>query len=480
MSDRQQLNDGRAERWSSGTPAWWLVLTRELPDLWIGGKAHILILIYCELLGIWAYVLASNSELSLVPPKEMVFETLKATISCSMFICVIIGVDSISGERERATLEGLLLTPTSRRQIVVGKFLAAVSPWPATLVITVPYWHVLSQGDEVFAQTVLWGALMGTIMSLALAGIGILVSLWSNSNKTSMFVGLGLYLFLLLPTQLPGQAQTGKMGALLQQVNPMAATTHFLAKLLVNNRTWEEMWPWFVSPALLCALVIGLLVVYASPGLRLEAGKPGRLRIYVRRVAGLSMIVGLMASLGAAPALALGTQEGQASRPSANGELLQIIIDVDHKVVKAGDPVLYHTVVTNHAAEASPPLTVAMNIINLDQKGGVVDPEDWSPERTQYIERLEPGESAKLAWRVNSILDGDYMVYMVAVPKPAGPKATSHPVASSGIHLTVTPFTRLNPGGVLPYAIGGPVLLLLGIILVQRIRRRGVDTGAPQ
>jgi hypothetical protein len=137
-------------------------------------------------------------------------------------------------------------------------------------------------------------------------------------------------------------------------------------------------------------------------------------------------------------------------------------------------------VVTNHAAEASPPLTVAMNIINLDQKGGVVDPEDWSPERTQYIERLEPGESAKLAWRVNSILDGDYMVYMVAVPQPAGPKATSHPVASSGIHLTVTPFTRLNPGGVLPYAIGGPVLLLLGIILVQRIRRRGVDTGAPQ
>jgi hypothetical protein len=50
-------------------------------------------------------------------------------------------------------------------------------------------------------------------------------------------------------------------------------------------------------------------------------------------------------------------------------------------------------------------------------------------------------------------------------------------VASSGIHLTVTPFTRLNPGGVLPYAIGGPLLVALAIFVVYRIRRRGIDSG---
>jgi len=50
-------------------------------------------------------------------------------------------------------------------------------------------------------------------------------------------------------------------------------------------------------------------------------------------------------------------------------------------------------------------------------------------------------------------------------------------VASSGIHLTVTPFTRLNPGGVLPYAIGGPIVVLLGIIVLYRMRRKQIDTG---
>jgi hypothetical protein len=120
-----------------------------------------------------------------------------------------------------------------------------------------------------------------------------------------------------------------------------------------------------------------------------------------------------------------------------------------------------------------------MNIINLDAAGDIVDPEDWSPQRTQYIETLTPGQSTTLSWRVNAILDGDYLVYMVVIPEPAGQNATSLPIASAAIHLTVTPFTRLNPGGVLPYALGGPVLLLLGMSLLQRYRRKQIDTGAP-
>ena len=62
-------------------------------------------------------------------------------------------------------------------------------------------------------------------------------------------------------------------------------------------------------------------------------------------------------------------------------------------------------------------------------------------------------------------------------PEVSIPYATSQPMASSGIHLTVTPFTRLNPRGVLPYAIGGPVFLALGIVLIYRRRRRNIDMG---
>lgn len=468
MSDTPATLDSGAAPGRFTVPTWWLVFIREMADLWIGGKALVLIFIYSLIVGVITYVMAANSELSLIPPKEMVYETLKIAIAIGGIIGLIIGADSISGERERATLEGLLLTPTSRRQIVLGKFLAASSPWPAALLIAAPYLAVLAQGDEVFGQALLWGGLLGSLVAPALTGVGMLVSFWCNTNKTSMFVSLTLYLMLLVPAQLPGRAQTGVAGQFLQWVNPLAAANHFLSKILTNNRTVEEFRAWLVSPLVFLLIVVGLLFLYASPGLRLEAGRKSRFWSRLGRAVGLSVLAAALLALSSGPALAF--QGRQA-------EDIQVTIDRDAEIVRAGDAVLFNTTIKNTATEMAPPLIVAMNLINLDAEGEIVDPEDWSPERTQYIASLAAGQSATLAWRVNTILDGDYMVYMVVIPQPDDAEETSQPVASSGIHLTVTPYSKLNPRGVLPFTIGVPLVLLLSILFLFRLRRQGIDSG---
>ena len=96
---------------------------------------------------------------------------------------------------------------------------------------------------------------------------------------------------------------------------------------------------------------------------------------------------------------------------------------------------------------------------------------------TQYIETLSPGESVTLDWVVNTILDGDFMVYMVLIPEPEGPNSTSRVISSPGIHITVERFVRINPGGILPFAIGIPLLLILGMYILFRQRQKGVDAG---
>jgi ABC-2 type transport system permease protein len=447
---------------------------RELSELWLGGKAPVLLLIFSVLLGIMTWVMASNSELSLIPPQEMTYETLKAAIAVGLFISMIIGADSISGERERATLEGLLLTPTSRRQIVIGKFLAGITPWPVAMAIAVPYMWVLSQGNEVFRAAVPWGALLGTVLAPAFTGLGMLASFWANSNKTSLFTGLGLYVLFLLPSQLPGRAQTGLAGSLLQQVNPIAATNHFLSKVLVNNRSLGEWWPFLIAPVAFAVMVYTVLFLFAAPRLHLDASEGSKFWTNIGRRLGLatSALFAVLV-LGSSSVLAQG--QAEPGKTSAAQLPLHITVDMDYTIVKAGDKVTYNTVLSNSGTETSPPLSVAMNIINLDAAGDVVDPEDWSPQRTQYIETLAPGQTTKFSWIVNAILDGDYLIYMTLIPEPAGQKATSQPVASSAIHLTVTPFTKLNPRGVLPYAVGGPIVLLLGMSLLRRHRRRQIE-----
>ena len=454
----------------SALPTWWIVFIRELSELWVWGKALTLILLYSLYLGVSSYVFAANGELSLIPPKEMIYLTISGAITVGLFIALIIGADSFSGERERSTLETLLLTSASRRQIVVGKFLASITPWPVAMLIAIPYVVVLSQGDAILGSAILWGAVMGTLLSPAFTAFAMLVSAWSGSNRTSLFASLTAYLLFVLPVQFPGGAQAGTFGRLLKQLNPLEGADHFLEKIIVNNRTAGELMPFLWASIIFAILVFVLLFLFAAPRLRVDGGIPVKThRRKSSAVLGMTLIA-LLLSSQTFPARALEMSQLESGA-------LQISIDKSSAVTKNGDKVEFHTVVTNNDTTASPPLIVAMNIINLDAQGDVVDPEDWSPQRSQYLASLAPGESADQSWLINTILEGEYMVYMVVVPAPSSLDATSQPVASSGIHLKVNPFTRLNPGGILPLAFGTPIILLLIMMGIIRVRRRGIDTG---
>lgn len=452
-------------------PTWWVVFIRELSELWIWGKALTLIILYSIYLGASSYIFAANSELSLIPPKEMIFLTLAGAINVSLFVALIIGADSFSGERERATLEALLLTPAKRRQIVAGKFLASISPWPVAMLIAIPYTVVLSQNDPILGTALLWGAILGSLLSPAFTGFAMIVSLWSVSNRTSLFVSLTVYILFYLPVQFPGSAQTGTFGRLLKQLNPLEGADHFLEKIIVNNRTVSELLPFLWASIIFAILVFAILFLFAAPRLRLDGGIPIRFGRKANKImVSLILLVSLLLSISAIPV--------KAYRPAqAAANELQITIDKEAVVAKNGDRVDFNTAVTNNASTASPPLIVAMNIINLSSKGDVVDPEDWSPQRTQYLEPLAPGEASTQSWVLNTILEGDYTVYVVVIPEPVAPNQTSQPITSPGVHVTVEHFARLNPGGILPYAIGIPLILVLVLAGVLWLRRRNTDTG---
>lgn len=258
----------------SDRPVWWLVFRQELDDLWVGGKALNLLILFGILMSITAFLLATNSELSLTPPRMMIVVMVQSAITFGLFIGLVIAAESFSGERERATLEPLLLAPAGRRQIALGKFLAALSPWPIAYLFCVPYVITLSQGDLALWPVLVWGAIVGTLTTVAFTGLGMLVSLWSNSSRTSLFVGLMIYIVALLPAQLPGEFQATAAGAVVQAVDPLEAVRQFLLKGFIDVRPVEELWPLLYAPVLTTVVILGVLFLYAAPRLRLEADAP--------------------------------------------------------------------------------------------------------------------------------------------------------------------------------------------------------------
>lgn len=457
-----------AETWEPALPAWRVVLSRELAELWIGGKGLYLILAFSVLLGIETFVLATNAELNLFTPRDMVYEITKIAIQVSMLIGLIIGADSISGERERRTLEAYLLTPASRNQFVLGKFLAGLTAWPVALVLTVPFMVRLSQGGGAIPRAALGGALVGVLLIPAFVAIGIFVSFWCSSNKTSYFISLGIFLVFVLQDR--------------QWLNPIPVGFDFLDKLVVGHADGVvveggegltplpvgDIWRSLVPPLVFTLITLAVVFFYVGRNLSLEVRLKSRGIARIARLGGLTaMAVGVVLA---------GSSVASADVPSTGGDL-KMAISRDHMVGRAGDSVEFKTVLTNTGKKRTAPLIVAMNIINLSKSGDVVDPEDWSPERTQYVDGLDPGKSVTLPWTVDAVLDGNYMVYLVGVPQPAGPGASSQVVTSPGLHLTIGAFSNLNPSGVLPYTIGVPLAVLVVIMLMLTLRRRRVDAG---
>lgn len=234
-----------------------VVTARELRDLWLGGRGLLLTFAFSLLLSVVAYLVATNRGLNFLEHRETVNLLLQVVIAVGALLALLAAADTISGERERGTLESLLLTPVSRLEITVGKLLGALSLWAVAFLVAIPYIWFLARSVGLTRDALLTGAVVGTLLALFLASFGVLVSVFAGSNRVSLSVSLLLLLALFVPTQLPSNAQQGWAGDLLLRANPMTAGEHYVGKVVTNGHAWSTDLAWLVSP-LLCAAVFAV------------------------------------------------------------------------------------------------------------------------------------------------------------------------------------------------------------------------------
>jgi ABC-2 type transport system permease protein len=259
----------------SGKRGWIVVLEQELRDLWLGGRGLLLSLAFSVLLSVIAYLVATNKALNFLEQREAVNLTLQVAIAVGALLTLLAAADAVSGERERGTLESLLLTPVSRLELTAGKLLAALSLWLVAFAITVPYVWFLARGIGVVADALAAGLVVGTLLAIFLASLGIVVSVFTGSNRVSLTLSLFLLLALFAPTQLPSSAQKGWAGDLLLRVNPLTAGEHYVGKIVVDGHAWRDDASWLVSP-IVAALVFAAAASFVGGRfLRLRGGGSG-------------------------------------------------------------------------------------------------------------------------------------------------------------------------------------------------------------
>jgi ABC-2 type transport system permease protein len=246
----------------------WVVCRRELLDLWLSGRGIPLTLAYAVLLSVTSYLVASNQALNFLEQREAVNLTLQVAVAVGGLLVLLAAGDAISGERERETLETLLLTPAPRRALVIGKGAAALSLWVSAFVVCTVHLVYLGRGVGIVASAVTAGFVVGTLLALFLAGLGLFVSMLSGSNRLSLSVGLFSLLALFAPSQMPTSAQNGWAGELLLRVDPFTAGLQYLSKVIVDARGLGQDATWLIGPAI-AAIVACLAAVIAGGRLSL-------------------------------------------------------------------------------------------------------------------------------------------------------------------------------------------------------------------
>ncbi|HEY7536471.1 MAG TPA: ABC transporter permease subunit [Gaiellaceae bacterium] len=253
-------------------PGWTIVLEQELRDLWLGGRGLVLSFAFSLLLSAIAYLVATNTDLNFLEQRESVNLTLQVAVAVGALLALLAGADAVSGERERGTLESLLLTPVPRSQIATGKLLAALSLWLAAFVITVPYIWFLGRGVGIVGTSLAAGFVVGTLLAVFLGSFGLIISFFAGSNRVSLSVSLLALLVAFAPTQLPSAATSGWAGELLLRLNPITAGEHYIGKIVVNAHPWNEDVSWLISP-LVAAVVFAVAVpLLGARYIRLRGG----------------------------------------------------------------------------------------------------------------------------------------------------------------------------------------------------------------
>jgi ABC-2 type transport system permease protein len=251
---------------------WLVVAEQESHDLWTSGRGLILLFFFSILLSAVTYLTSTNQALNFLEQRESVNLVLQLAVAVGVLVTLVVSADGISGERERGTLESLLVTPVSRRSIIAGKLIAALTMWFATFVVTIPYVWVLARGVGILSEALALGLFVGTLVALGLGSIGLLISGVCNSNKTSIAASIFLLLILFAPTQLPSGLPQGWFFEVLLRANPIASALAYISSMLVEGHSWAQDLSYLITP-LLTAIIAGGALVLAGPRLvRLTPG----------------------------------------------------------------------------------------------------------------------------------------------------------------------------------------------------------------
>ena len=199
-----------------------VIAKRELGSFFDSLLAYVLLTLFLGFTGLLTWVLGQN-DVFFVGQASLSQFFFYADISFFVFVPALT-MQLLAEERKLGTLELLLTKSVTDRQVVFGKFLAAVTMLAIALLFTLPYVITIFSIGNADVGQILSGYFGLLLAGAAFVSIGLYSSSLTNNQIVSFLLALIIsvvfrFIFPLLASSFPGA-----LGMIFEQ---LSITTHF-------------------------------------------------------------------------------------------------------------------------------------------------------------------------------------------------------------------------------------------------------------
>ena len=188
-------------------------------------------------LSAFGLLLVGNTELSLLDDAQAIYMMAGIILTLAALIAVVRGSDGFAGERDRETLEVLLISPASGEDLALGKLAALMVSWLLLYLLAVPYLWAVGNAGQNLSAVLLYLFLAGTILMTIFGALVLSLSARVKSFKGAMSAGLVILLFAAAPVALGPSLRQSFIGRVLDWLNPFAITMNMLDAVIIDSQT---------------------------------------------------------------------------------------------------------------------------------------------------------------------------------------------------------------------------------------------------
>ena len=213
-----------------------ILARKEAGELVLSPRGIAWLLAMAAALSVFGLLLVGSTELSLLDNAQVVYDMTGIVTALGALLAVVVGNDSIAGERERGSLMPLLLTPISRAGLVTGKMGGLVIAWVLMFAIAVPYFWAVGSTGQYLINGMLWVALLGTpvVLSFGFLAMGLAARL--DSSRSSLIATLITLLVSGSPLLLEPSLRQSAIGRMFDAINPFSGALNAFDSVIIDSQ----------------------------------------------------------------------------------------------------------------------------------------------------------------------------------------------------------------------------------------------------